>query len=197
MDLVTNIFRIRQFSGGVTCHVLHILGTSWKRGPDIRLVIRENVFSCKNLNSIRICGLCPLPPKHFKSWSDYDGGISKLWKTAAAVVVEKCASKKPGGTVRHCPASVHVRIFKHSATGDSITLSYIVAAWLMTSTRLFCSVEEFCDNAVIYFIAPSSPLVWLHVAACPLPSLSRAAFMSSRWILVNKPSLYFPDMLLL
>ena len=54
----------------------------------------------------------------------------------------------------------------------------------------YTAVEEFCDNAVIYFIAPSLPLVWaklLYVAACPFPSLIVAASMSSRWILVNKP----------
>ena len=57
---------------------------------------------------------------------------------------------------REALSTLHVRIFKHSATGDSITLSYIVAAWLMT--RLFCTVvEEFCDNAVIYFIALVTP----------------------------------------
>ena len=74
-----------------------------------------------------------------------------------------------------------LRIFKHSATGDSITLSYIVVAWMIRSTVvLYSAVEEFCDNAVIYFIAPSLRLVW------SLPLCTSLSVYISRQILSSR-----------
>ena len=81
-------------------------------------------------------------------------------------------------------STVHVRIFKHSATGVLLhtrTHKYDHVLWCgATLPHLSHYKEEACDNAVIYFIAPSLRLVWW------LPLCTSLSVYISRQILSSR-----------
>ena len=98
-------------------------------------------------------------------------------------------------TGRHCPlctcasSSIPRPEFSYTHIYRQVwpcTLMTICGATLPHSSHYN---EEACDNAVIYFIAPSLRLVWCgcpSVRACPFTSVVKSCHRED-WVFVNKP----------